>query len=235
MQLTQAVARLRAAGSPANIAGKARYGIDVRRSFGAAMPDIRALAKEIGKDHALAVALWGTGIPDCRLLAPMVADLTETDESLLEHWVAGLSSWDVCDGLCANLIDRHSLAWIKAVEWSKRQEEFVRRAGYVLMARLPVRDKRAPDERFLPFLPLIEAGASDERPMVQKAISWALRQIGKRNEPLRRKAVACARRLARQTARSAHWISRDVLRELEDTAQVARIAGRTAKQRAARK
>jgi 3-methyladenine DNA glycosylase AlkD len=231
MQLTQAVARLKAAGSPANVAGKARYGIDVRRSFGVAMPDIRALAKEIGRDHALAMALWDTGIPDCRLLAPMVADLAQTDEALLERWVDGLSSWDVCDGLCANLIDRHPRAWTKAAEWSTRQEEFVRRAGYVLMARLSVRDKKAPDESFLPFLPLIEAGASDVRPMVKKAVSWALRQIGKRDEALRQKAMACARRLGRQTA---HWIARDVLRELEDSAQVQRIAARTAARRTGR-
>jgi 3-methyladenine DNA glycosylase AlkD len=161
--------------------------------------------------------------------------LARTDEVLLEHWVTGLTSWDVCDGLCANLLDRHPKAWGKAVEWSKREEEFVRRAGYVLMARMPVRDKKAADGKLLAFLPLIEEGASDERAMVKKAISWALRQIGKRDEHLRQEAMRCARRLARQGTPSARWIARDVLRELEDAAQVERIAVRTSKRRAAGK
>ena len=129
----------------------------------------------------------------------------------LEHWVTGLTSWDVCDGLCANLLDLHPRAWAKAVEWSRREEEFVRRAGYVLMARMPVRDKKAADGKLLAFLPLIEEGASDERAMVKKAISWALRQIGKRDERLRQEAMRCARRLARQGTPSARWIARDVL------------------------
>ena len=235
MQRDEVLARLRAAADPANVAGKARYGINVMGALGVPMPAIRAIAKEIRKDHALALALWDTGIPECRLLAPMIADLSQTDEGLMERWVADLNSWDVCDGLCGNLLDRHPAAWTKAVEWSRRDEEFVRRAGFVLMARLPARDKKAADERFRPFFKLIEQGAHDERNFVKKAVNWALRQIGKRDETLRCEAIACAHRVARQNTAAARWIARDALRELEQETQIARIASRTAKKAAARK
>lgn len=235
MQLAEALARLKAAGRPENVAGKARYGIDVRGALGVPMPFLRTLAKEIRKDHPLAIALWDTGIPEARLLAAMIADVSQTDEGLMERWVADLTSWDVCDGLCADLLDRHPQAWAKAVEWSRRDEEFVRRAGFVLMARLAVRDKKAADERFRPFFERIEQGAHDERNLVKKAVNWALRQIGKRDDALRREAIACANRIARQDSAAARWIARDALRELENETQVARIASRTAKQAAKRK
>ncbi len=219
----EVLARMAAHADPVAVAGKARYGIVVAQAFGVSLPFVRGLAKEIGTDHALAKSLWATAIPECRLLAPMIADPGQTDDRLLEGWVADLNSWDVCDGFCASLVHKLPVAWDKAVTWSKRDEEFVRRAGYALMATLAVHAKDAPDTAFRPFLKRIEAGAGDARNFVKKAVNWALRQIGKRNAALRAEAVAAAQRILAQDTPPARWIARDALKELEDPVQMARI------------
>ncbi len=220
------LARMAAHADPAAVAGKARYGIDVANAFGLPMPFIRGLAKEIGRDQELALALWRTGIPECRLLAPMIAVPAEFDDSVLETWVGELTSWDVCDGFCASLVTKLPNAWGKALAWSKREEEFVRRAGFATMAWLAVYAKDAADKDFQPFLKRIERAADDPRRVVKKAVNWALRQIGKRNRALNAAAIATAERiLARDTA-PARWIARDALKELRDPVHLARIAAR---------
>lgn len=217
------LARMAAQADPDAVAGKARHGIAVAKAFGVSLPFVRGLAKEIGTDHKLARSLWATAIPECRLLAPMIADPEQADDRLLESWVADLNSWDVCDNFCASLMSKLPVARDKAVAWSKRDEEFVRRAGYALMATLAVHAKDAPDAAFQPFLKRIEAGASDPRNFVKKAVNWALRQIGKRNAALNAQAIACAVRILAQDTAPARWVARDALNELRDPVQQARI------------
>ncbi len=219
------VAQLRALARPENLAGMARYGINPANRLGITVSTLRGLARSIGRDHALALALWETGIGDARLLASLIDDPKQVDEQQMDRWVAGFGSWDICDGVCGNLFDRTPFATAKALEWSAREEEFVRRAGFVLMATLAVHAKRLPDDQFLEFLPIIETGATDERNYVRKAVNWALRQIGKRNERLRQPAIEVAARLAASPSKAARWVGSDARRELE-RAPTRRPAGR---------
>jgi 3-methyladenine DNA glycosylase AlkD len=212
------VSELESLADPANVAGMARYGINPENTLGVSIPRLRAMAKEIGRDHALALELWASGIHEARILAGLVDDPAMVAAAQLERWVGDFDSWDVCDGVCGNLFDRTPFAWEKAAAWSARSEEFVKRAGFVLMAALAVHDKKAPDERFRNFLPLIEREAADERNFVKKAVNWALRQIGKRNRALNRDAIAAAKRIRKIDSRSARWIAADALRELESGA-----------------
>jgi 3-methyladenine DNA glycosylase AlkD len=212
------VSELESLADPANVAGMARYGINPENTLGVSIPRLRAMAKEIGRDHGLALELWASGIHEARILAGLVDDPAMVAAAQLERWVGDFDSWDVCDGVCGNLFDRTPFAWEKAAAWSARSEEFVKRAGFVLMAALAVHDKKAPDERFRNFLPLIEREAADERNFVKKAVNWALRQIGKRNRALNRDAIAAAKRIRKIDSRSARWIAADALRELESGA-----------------
>ena len=213
-------------GSEHDLAGMARFGIAVDRALGVRMPVLRALAKRIGRDHALAGALWDSGIHEARILAGLVGEPDQVTEAEMEAWVREIDSWDVCDGLMGNLYTRCPLAWGKALEWTGRREEFVRRSGFVLAARLAVQDKAAGDACFIEFLPLIEGAADDDRNFVMKAVNWALRQIGKRNGALNRAAISCAERLREQGSRSARWIASDALRELRSNDVQARLARR---------
>lgn len=201
--------------NPARLAGMARYGITTRGALGVSVPQLRALARELGRDHRLAAALWDSEIHEARLLASMVDDPAHVTEAQMETWIGDVDSWDLCDQLCGNLLDRTPFAFRKAAEWSARDEEFVKRAGFVLMASAAVHRKDADDDRFEAFLPLIRAQATDERNYVKKAVSWALRQIGKRSRALNRKAVSTARQIRRIDSRSARWIANDALGELE--------------------
>jgi 3-methyladenine DNA glycosylase AlkD len=189
------------------------------------MPDIQRLAKLHPGDHELAGLLWDSDVHEARLLATWMDDPAQVTEGQAERWVAQVASWDVCDALCGNLLTRVPFAYPKAAEWTGRPEEFVKRAGFVLVARLAVRDKRAPDEAFLAFLPLIAREAEDGRNYVKKAVNWALRQIGKRNITLYPAAVALAEELATRESAAARWIGRDALRELRSPA-VRRRLGR---------
>jgi len=212
-------------GDSRHAAGAARFAIHGKGIFGISVPRLRVLAHEVGKDHVLAQALWRTGLHDARILAAMIDDPAQVTEAQMEAWVRDFDSWDVCDGCCSNFFDRTPFAWTKAVTWSRRREEFVRRAGYVLMAGLAVHDKEAPDRRFRRFFPLIARGASDERNFVKKAVNWALRQIGKRNRALNRGAVRTAHAIRRQDTLSARWIAADALRELTSPAVQKRLRG----------
>jgi len=189
----------------------------------ATTPALRALAKQIGCDHALARELWQTGIPHARVIASLVADPQLVTENLMESWVADFDSWGLCDCASCVLFDKTKYAWKKAREWTRRDEQFVKRAAYALMAALAVHDKSAPDDRFLGFLPAIRRGSTDERHFVKKAVNWALRQIGKRNRALNRAAIAAAREIRRIDSRSARWIAADALRELQSEAVQRRL------------
>jgi 3-methyladenine DNA glycosylase AlkD len=195
-----------------------RFGIDTRDALGVTVTELRGLARRIGRDHDLAAVLWESEIHEARILATMVDDPARVTEAQMERWVSDLGSWDLCDQLCGNLFDRTPFVFDVALRWSRREEEFVKRAGFVLMASSAVHRKDVRDARFEAFLPAIRAQASDDRNYVKKAASWALRQIGKRSLRLHRKAIATARQIERIDSRAARWISRDVLRELESAA-----------------
>lgn len=218
MSLEQAVKRLKAAARPDQLDGMAKYGMNKENRLGVSMPDLRTLAKEIGKDHQLALQLWEMGIQDARILAALVDKPEEVTEEQMDNWVQGINSWDVCDQLCMNLFDKTRFARKKIAEWSEREEEFVKRTAYSLIACLACHDKQAPDSLFLEFLPIITNGATDDRNFVKKGVSWALRHIGKRNLNLNRAALKRAKEIQRLDSRAARWIASNVIRELESEA-----------------
>ena len=222
-QVNEIVKRLKSLGDAKAVEGMARFGITAETVYGVSMPRLRALAKDIGIDHARALALWRIPNRETRILAALTADRGQVTEALMEGWVLDFDSWEVCDQTLLNLFDRTPFARAKAVEWSLRDEEFVKRAGYVLMARLATVDKKAEDAVFRVFLPHIRRGAGDERNFVRKAVNWALRQIGKRNLSLNRDAIAEAEAIQQLGSRAARWIAKDALSELRSEAVQARL------------
>ncbi|MBM3496605.1 MAG: DNA alkylation repair protein, partial [Armatimonadetes bacterium] len=169
------LAEVRAMGSERNRAGMARYGINVSNAFGVSVNDLRRIARRIGTDHALARALWATTNHEARLLACFVDDPCAVTARQMEAWARDFDSWDVCDQATTSLFDRTAHAWSKAVVWAGRNEAWVKRGGFSLMAGLATHDKAAPDRDFAKLFPLIERGAFDDRNFVKKAVNWALR------------------------------------------------------------
>ena len=212
--------------SDENRAGMARYGINVTDAFGVSVPELRRMAKGLGVDHELALALWDTGNHEARTLAGMVDDPASVSAAQMDQWAADFDSWDVCDQVTSNLFDKTSFAYDKVREWSAAEDQWVKRAAFATAAALAVHDKKAPDERFLEILELVSREAGDGRNFVKKAVNWALRNIGKRNAALHAAAIqtaeailAAAEALAAvdrrdPAARSARWVARDALREL---------------------
>jgi 3-methyladenine DNA glycosylase AlkD len=215
MHAAEIIAQLRAQADPRNVAGQQRFGIrSAAEQLGLAMPVLREIARAHCRQHALALELWDSGIHDARLLATLIADPRQITRSQAERWVRDCDNWAATDAL-AFLLDRTDFAEAKALAWSARSAEFVKRAGFALMAGMAVHRKDLPDEVFLRLLPVIALEATDERNFVKKAVNWALRQIGKRNPRLRRTAIAEARRIAKIDSRAARWIAADALRELQ--------------------
>jgi 3-methyladenine DNA glycosylase AlkD len=208
------IAALRAHANPVNVAGMARFGINPKGTLGVPMPVLRGLARQAGKNHELARSLWASGIHEARILATLVDEPALVTPRQMNRWARDLDSWDVCDQACQNLFRYTEFAFGKAAEWARCKPEFVRRAGFALMAGLAVKAKNAGDERFEAFLPLIAEAADDERNFVKKAVNWALRQIGKRNPSLRARAIVTAEVIREQNSRAARWIAADSLREL---------------------
>ena len=213
MTSIELIAELRSHANPANVAGMAQFGINPHDTLGVSIPVVRELAKRAGRDHALAAALWESGIHEARVLAALVDDPRWVTEEQMERWVTAFDSWDVCDQVCSNLFDRTPYAVDKAMEWAGRREEFVKRAGFALMAALAWHDRRSPDETFLQFLPVILRESTDQRNFVKKAVNWALRQIGKRNPALMQAAIQTAREMQAIQSPAARWIAADALRE----------------------
>jgi 3-methyladenine DNA glycosylase AlkD len=209
------VAQLRQMESPKDRAGMARFGIKTDKAFGISLYVLRDMAKEIGTDHGLALALWDTGIHEAQLLAGIVDDPALVTEEQLDRWVAGFDSWDVCDQCCSNLFDKTPFAYKKAFEWADDEREFVRRSGFVMMAALSVHDKKSGDASFEQFYPVMKKYATDDRNFVRKAVNWALRNIGKRNMTLNESAIRTAREIQSIDSKAARWIAADALRELQ--------------------
>lgn len=215
----QILKNLKSYANKKNIEGMARFGIRGKNVLGGpSLPVLRKMAKEIGKDHGLALRLWSSEIHEARILAAMIAEPEKATEPQIESWVKDFDSWDVCDQVCSNFFDKTEFAYRKAVEWSKQDEEFIKRAGFVLMACLSVHDKSATDEKFTQFFKDIKRESTDERNFVKKAVNWAIRQIGKRNLFLNKKAVKLAQEILRIDSKSAKWIATDALRELKSEA-----------------
>ncbi len=217
--------QLESLSNPEAVAGMARFGISSSNTYGVSIPALRKMAREIGKDHTLAQQLWSSGIHEARILAGMIDVPELVTEEQMESWAMDVDSWDVCDQVCSNLFDKTGFAYQKAIEWSDREEEFVKRAGFVLMAALAVHDKKANNETFLNFLPVIKREAVDDRNFVRKAINWALRQIGKRNLSLNTAAIGTAKEIQSIKSKAAKWIASDALRELTDERIQKRLRG----------
>lgn len=223
--LSEILIRLEKLSMPQNLEGMARYGIDTDKAFGIPIPSLRKLAKEIGPDHQLALSLWNSGFHEARILASMVENPKLVEEEQLNQWANEFNSWDLCDQCCNNLIGRTKWSYQKAMEWSRDDRLFVKRAGFVLMAVLAVHDKKADDQDFLYFFDRIKQESSDDRNFVKKAVNWALRQIGKRNVRLNELAIDVSTEILKNESKTAQWIAKDALRELTDKKIQTRLKG----------
>ncbi|MFQ6134877.1 MAG: DNA alkylation repair protein [Nitrososphaerales archaeon] len=217
-KISEILSKLESLSNPEAVAGMARFGINPKNTYGVSIPNLRKMAKEIGKDHLLAQQLWSSGIREARIIAGMIDNPEMVTEDQMESWVKDFDSWDICDQCCTNLFEKTESAYQKCVEWSSREEEFVKRAGFVLMARLAVSDKKADDKQFVRFLPIIKRETTDDRNFVKKAINWALRQVGKRNTNLNKMAIKTAKEIRKTDSKTAKWIASDAIRELKSEA-----------------
>jgi 3-methyladenine DNA glycosylase AlkD len=214
MEYELVLRKLKSLSNNKNVEGMARFGINTKNTLGISIYVLRPMAKEIGKDHKLAQQLWNSKIHEARLLAVFIDEPQKVTNAQMEKWAADFDSWDVCDQACTDLFDKTALGWKKAVEWSKRKEEFVKRGAFALMAGLAVHDKGASNKDFEKLLPIIERESWDERNFVRKAVNWALRNIGKRNRVLNKKSIRAAKRIKKMDSKAARWIAADALREL---------------------
>lgn len=226
MDIKEVLAKLEDLADPKAVEGMARFGITAKCVYGVSIPELRKMAKEIGKDQPLSLQLWDHESRETRILAAMVGEPKEVSEKQMDKWVDGFDSWEVCDQAIMNLFEKTTYAYQKAFEWYKRDEEFVSRAGFVMMARLAVSDKKAENEQFTQFFPCIKEKSLDERNYVKKAVNWALRQIGKRNLNLNAKAVKLGEEIGLSDSKSAKWIAADALRELKSEAVLERLKSR---------
>ena len=194
-----------------------RFGINPKGTLGISIPTLRRFAREIGRDHDLALRLWKSGFHEARILAGFVADPAQLTSAQVERWVNDFDSWDVCDQVAA-LFEQMPFARKKIRQWAVSDREFVKRAAFAMIAGLAVHDKAVSDGQYEPFLQLIKRGSTDDRNFVKKAVNWALRGIGKRNRPLNRRAIAVAKEIALMDSCAARWIAADALRELKSPA-----------------
>jgi len=229
MNAEEVLGRLEAISDRTRLTGMARYGIKVDRALGVSMPEMRALAKSLGKDHGLAMQLWGSGVHEARIMASLLADPKLLTEEQMEGMVNDLDSWDVCDQCCSNLFSRSPLAMRKALEWSGREGEFQKRAGFATMAALAVHGKELLDEDMLLFLEATVRESHDDRNYVRKAVNWALRQIGKRDQNLNALSIEAAERMMAKGDRASRWVASDALRELRSDAVRERLKNRQGK------
>ncbi|MCX6801562.1 MAG: DNA alkylation repair protein [Candidatus Diapherotrites archaeon] len=223
MRFEEIIKELKKNADPKNVEGMARFGISPKGTFGVCTPKLWDISKKAGKDHALALKLWASGYHEARILACMIDEPEKASEKQLDKWAEDFDSWDTCDQCCMRLFRETPFAYRKVVEWSSRKEEFVKRTSFSLMAILAVGDKKASDKEFEKFLPIIKRESVDERNYVKKAVNWALRQVGKRNLALNKKAIATAKEIQKMDSKSAKWIAADALRELQGEAVQKRL------------
>jgi 3-methyladenine DNA glycosylase AlkD len=212
------VNKLKSMANLENVKGMAKFGMTSEKRLGISVPEMRKMAKEIGKDHKLALNLWKTGIPEARIVASMVGEPDKLTEKQMESWVKGINSWDVCDQVCMNLFEKTPLAWKKIHDWSEREDEFVKRAAFSLIACLAWHNKEISDEKFFELFPVILRNATDDRNYVKKALNWALRHIGKRNLNSNKAAIKVAKEIREIDSKTSRWIASDAILELESEA-----------------
>lgn len=221
-QVKEIIAELKSNGNEHNRQGMKRFGIEVEKAFGVNVKTMRKLAKAIGRNQELSLALWESGYHEARIVAFLIGEPEKVTQKQMDSWAAEFNSWDICDGCCNNLFDKSKYAYRKIEEWSSSEKEFVRRAGFSLLAVMSVHDKKADDKIFLKYFPLIEKYSFDDRNYVKKAVNWALRQIGKRGMMLNEKAVEVCLRLKKSELRAARWIGSDAYRELTNPQTILR-------------
>ena len=215
MKFEEIIKELESLSNPEDIEGMARFGIKTKKAYGVRMPELRRMARKTGKNHELAEKLWKHGYSETKIMASMIDDPQIVTEEQMENWVVEFDSWDICDQCCMNLFRKTPFAYKKVYEWSEREEEFVKRAAFTLIATLAVHDKKADDSEFEKFFPIIIRESTDDRNFVKKAVNWALRQIGKRNLNLNKKSIIIAEKINKENFKSAKWIAKDALRELK--------------------
>lgn len=214
MQYEEVMTQLKSMGDPRNVEGMKRFGIKSENNFGNSVTSLRNYAKKIGKNHELAVKLWESGIRDARMVATCIENPETVSEDQVDKWVQDLDSWDICDHCCGHFFDKTPFAYKKVREWTKNNELFIKRAGFSLIAWLAVHDKKKDDFEFIDFLKIIERESTDERNYIRKSVNWALRQIGKRNIDMNKKALEASRKIQKIDSKSAKWIASDAIREL---------------------
>lgn len=231
MTTNEIIEKLESLENPVNIAGMARFGIVTKKAFGVSAPVLKQFAKDIKKQtndrHKLALELWETGIHEARAIAYLIDDPKEVTPQQMDSWVKDFDNWAICDGTCGHLFCKTEFAYKKVFEWAEREEEFIKRAGIVLIAWLAVHDKKADDEKISQFLLILENKANDERNFIKKAVNWSLRQIGKRNVQLNKLAIEAAERIKLQNTKSARWIAADALRELKNEKTLERLLNKS--------
>ena len=210
----KALKALRRAGSKRVLAGYARYGIVTTKAFGIPMGKIQALGKQLGKDHALAEELWKSGWYEARLLACYVAEPTEVTPAQMERWAKAFDNWGICDTVTFVCWDKTPHAWKKIAAWSRREEEFVKRAAFALLASVALHDKTTTDAKLVASLDPLERGATAERNFGKKGVSWALRMVGRQGPKMHREALALSKRLTTSASSAAQWVGRDALKDL---------------------
>ena len=220
---TEILEKLKSKSRSDRLEGMARYGIKTDNRLGVSIPDIRKIAKDFGKNHEIALELWKTGYADAKITAALIDEPEKVTETQMGEWVMGIDSWDVCDQICMNLFDKTPYAWKKIIDWSERNEEFVKRTAFSLLACLACHDKHADDNKFIEYFPLIKKNASDDRNYVKKAVSWSLRHIGKRNLNLHKAALKLADEIKQIDSKSAKWIGSDVVRDLNSDSTLRRL------------
>jgi len=211
---SEIIAEIKSQQDPDAIAGMARYGISAEGNYGVCTPALFDIARRVGTDHDLAQRLWSSGIRDARIVAMKIDDPRLVTEEQMDSWAKDFKSWDICDGCCLHLFADAEPARKKAIQWSRSKSEYIKRAGYVMMAVIAVHDKKGGDESIRAFFPLIIKGATDERNYVKKAVNWALRQTGKRNLRMNKEAISVAKKIQKVDSKAARWIAADALREL---------------------
>jgi 3-methyladenine DNA glycosylase AlkD len=224
MNTSEIIKHLKSIANPKNIEGMARFGINPVNTLGVSVVQLRQIAKKIGKNHQLALELWESGIHEARVLASIIDDHKQLTEMQMDAWVKEFDSWDVCDQCCINLFRKAPIAHDKTVEWSARNETFVKRAGFALIATLAVHDKKAGDSVFINYLSIVKKESIDDRNFVKKAVNWALRQIGKRNRALNQQAIAAAKEILKLDSKSARWIAADAIKELASEKVLERLS-----------
>ena len=220
----QVLKKLKSLANPKNVEGMSRFGINTQKTLGVNVPTLRQMAKEIGKNHKLALELWDSGIHEAKILASMIDEIDKVTEKQMEKWVKDFDSWDVCDQTCSSLFDKTDFVWRKLKDFTQKKKEFVKRTGFTLMACLAVHDKKAKDKDFIKLLPIIKRESTDERNFVRKAVNWALRQIGKRNKNLNKQAIKTAKEILKIDNKAARWIANDALRELNSESVQKRLS-----------